>query len=74
MKTEILNKFESFLDDHKEYLEEHKNRPPSPHKPRYQGVNTTAENEFNVYSVLNVLNETELQFLYELINEAKGGY
>lgn len=60
---------EAFCDDHKEYLEEYKDRPASPHTPRYSYIETTAEEEFNVHSLLRLLSNKELYFLYALMNE-----
>ena len=61
--------FESFLDDHKEFYEEYKDRPASPHTPRYSYIETTAEEEFNVHSLLRLLSNKELYFLYALMSE-----
>lgn len=69
MKNQLMGVFESFLDDHKEYTAEHKDRKRSTHKPRYQGINTTADNEYKVLNILCDLNETELTYLRELLND-----
>ena len=69
LKYEIDGAFESFLDDHKEYLKEYENAPVSPHKPKYEGINTTSDEEFNVYCAIHDLTEKELRFLYSLMTD-----
>ena len=69
MNEEIHIALESFLDDHKEYTEEHKDNPPSPHKPKYPGLNTTAQEEFNALCLLNELSNRDLIFAYMLLTE-----
>lgn len=69
LKYEIDGAFESFLDEHKEYLEGHENDPVSPHKPKYPGIDTTANEEFKVYCAIHDLTEKELRFLYSLITD-----
>lgn len=67
MKYNFDGAFEAFLDDHKEFTKEHADLPESPHTPKFEEIPTTAEEEFNVYSALKVLNEKELLFAYRLL-------
>ena len=69
LKYEIEGAFEGFLDDHKEYTKEYENNPPSPHKPKYPSIDTTAYEEFNVYRSIYDLSEKELRFLYALMTD-----
>lgn len=69
LKFEVWGIFESFLDDHKEFTKEHEDNPPSPYKPRYPEIDTTANEEFNVYRAISDLSEKELRFLYALMTE-----
>lgn len=69
LKYELEGAFESFLNEHKEYLKEHENDPVSPHKPKYPGIDTTADEEFNVHCAIRDLSEKELRFLYALMSE-----
>lgn len=69
LKYEIEGAFEGFLDDHKEYTKEHENNPPSPHKPKYPNIDTSADEEFNVYRSIYDLSEKELRFLYALMTD-----
>lgn len=69
MKSYIYDVFESFLDTHKEFTIQHQDLPPSPHKPRYSYIDTTADEEFNVHSLLQNLSDKELYFLYALMSQ-----
>lgn len=69
LKYELEGAFESFLDEHKEYLKGHENDPVSPHKPKYEGIDTSADEEFNVHRAIHDLTEKELRFLYALISD-----
>ncbi len=69
LKYEIDIAFESFLDNHKEYTKEHENDPVSPHNRKYFSIDTTADEEFNVYRAIHDLTEKELRFLYALMTD-----
>lgn len=69
LKYELEGAFECFLDEHKEYLEGHEDEQLSLHKPKYEGIDTTADEEFNVYCAIRDLSEKELHFLYALMSE-----
>ena len=69
LKFELEGAFNAFFDEHKEYLKEYENYPASPHKPRYPDIDTTADEEFNVYCAIHDLSEKELRFLYYLITD-----
>ncbi len=69
LKYELEGALEAFLDEHKEYIKGHENDPVSPHKPKYPGIDTTADEEFNVHCAISDLSEKELRFLYALMSE-----
>lgn len=69
LKYELEGAFEAFLNEHKEFIEEYQNRPTSPHKPKYKGIDTTADEEFNTYCAIRDLSEKELRFLYALLTD-----
>lgn len=69
MRFFIDGALEAFLDDHKEYYVEYKDRPASPHTPRYPNIKTTAQEEFDVHCLLRQLSNKELYFLYALMSE-----
>lgn len=69
LKYELEGAFNAFIEDHLEFTEEHKDISPGIHKPRYSYIDTTAEEEFKVHSLLSTLNNKELCFLYALMNQ-----
>lgn len=69
MKFELEGAFNAFLEEHLEFTEEHKDVQPGPHKPRYSFVDSTAEEEFRVHSLLSTLSDKEIYFLYALMSE-----
>ena len=69
MKYELEGAFNAFLEEHLEFTNEYMDKLPSPHTPRFSYIDTTAEEEFNVHSLLSALNEKELYFLSALMNQ-----
>ena len=71
MLRDIINKFfDDFMLSHHEYMPGNEGSPKSPHKPLFEDVETTADEEYRVYKAIETLTEKELEFLDGVILKA----
>lgn len=67
LKMEIEGELGAFLGLHPEFYKDHQGEPGT-HKPRYEFLQTTAEDEFEVYVCLSKFTEKQLLFAHAVLN------
>lgn len=70
LRFELDGRINSFIEDYRSlFIMGYENEKPPKYEPRYKDIPTTINEEYEAYKALKSLNDNQLYFLHNLLNE-----